>query len=78
MALSQNMRNIADNLLAAFKSYVARSVAPLEATQRDLLARIDKSAAIIESLERRASRHGDHLSRMESRLQAIEHSKGSR
>ena len=50
-----------------------RALDPVLADQRGLVQRADKTTATIESLERRASRHADHLSRLESRLQALEH-----
>jgi hypothetical protein len=45
----------------------------LQMTNRDLLARLEKSAATIESLERRASRQGDHIAKLETRVQSLEH-----
>lgn len=36
--------------------------------QRDLIARIDRQAITLESLERRLSRHAEHLARLESRM----------
>lgn len=46
---------MADRMIAAVKSYVARAI-----------------EARYESLERRASRHAEHLARLETRLQALE------
>ena len=64
---------LGERVLVAIKGYIARALRPLESTQRDLLARLDQSAAMVESLERRASRHAEHLSRLESRLKNVEH-----
>ncbi len=46
--------------------------AKMEARNAELQALIDKAAVTIESLERRASRHADHLGKLESRLQSLE------
>jgi len=64
----------AETRVAALSMLLARE--PQDRTQlgslEDLVARLDKAAALAESLERRASRHAEHLARLESRVKAME------
>ena len=54
------------------RAYVEREVAHLEKRIADLQGLLDKGAVERESLERRASRHADHLAGLESRLKKLE------
>lgn len=77
--MTPQMKLIGDNLIAAIKAHVQKALAPLLETQRDLLGRLDRAAVALETAERRLSRQGDHIAKLESRLQAIEHgTKGTR
>jgi ParB-like chromosome segregation protein Spo0J len=56
------------------REYVERETAPLEKRIADLQGLVDKGAVERESLERRLSRHADHLAGLESRTKKLERS----
>ena len=56
---------MAKQVVAAARGFIERSIAPLQ-------QRADKMSTTVDSLERRLSRHGEHLARLESRLQKLE------
>ena len=62
-------------MIEATRAAIERATAPLLDTQRELLARIDQQAQAIESLERRASRHVEHLHALDSKVKALQNSK---
>jgi prefoldin subunit 5 len=70
---------LSDGLVQSVKAAIERAIAPhqkriaeLETIQRDLLQRLDKHGSTLESLERRASRHADHLGSLETRTKTLE------
>ena len=63
------MKALGDKLVESVKSYVAKAI---DARAAELQARADKTAVALESAERRLSRHAEHLSRLESRIKALE------
>jgi prefoldin subunit 5 len=70
--------NLTDGLVQSVRAAVERALAPyqkriaeLETMQGDLLQRLDKHAVALESLEKRASRQGEHLANIESKLQRL-------
>ena len=56
-------------LSAIVRSFVTRSLAKMEET---IVQRLDKHSAQLETTERRLSRHGEHLRRLEDRMQSLE------
>jgi hypothetical protein len=56
---------MAAQVVASVRGFVKRLVAPIT-------AKADRTAATVESLERRASRHAEHLQRLEDRVRKLE------
>jgi hypothetical protein len=56
-------------MIAAVRSYTQRAIA---ANNSEWQARLDKSAAMVASLERRLSRQGEHLAALETKVQALQ------
>ena len=67
---------MADELVRVVRGFVGRICDPIAEKQRDLIAKCDKLATTVESLERRCSRHADHLAALESKMQAVERKVG--
>jgi uncharacterized coiled-coil protein SlyX len=73
-----HVMQLAEHFTRLFKVHVARRkaiekrIAGLEQRVADLQGLIDKGAVARESLERRASRHAEHLARLEDRVRKVE------
>lgn len=78
-----DIEGLAQKMIDAVRGYVAREgaalgkrVGDIDARIAELEAKVEASATLAaraESLERRASRHAEHLARLESRVQTLEH-----
>ena len=73
-----NLDHVTDELVGSIKAAVERAHGPLikrladlEQMQRDLLGRLDRHGVQMESLEKRASRQGEHLANIETKLQKL-------
>ena len=64
-------------LVETFRGVVTRALDPVHEHIGGLVQRLDEHFRQLESLERRASRHADHLARLEDRVKALE-TKGGR
>jgi predicted nucleic acid-binding Zn-ribbon protein len=67
--LTSVMRRVAQETGKTIREYIA----PRDAKIAALEAKLAEAKMNLESFERRASRHADHLARLESRMKAIEH-----
>jgi hypothetical protein len=68
--LSPKMKAHGERIVAAVKAYVARAI---DKRVGDLEAKLTEAKSSLASFERRASRHAEHLARLESRLKSLEH-----
>ena len=77
ISFSQAMRNAIARGIASSASTVMKKARKAADEQqehiRGLTQRVDAHWQSIESAERRLSRHADHLARLETRLQKLEH-----
>jgi phage shock protein A len=62
----------AGEVVAAAKDFIRRSLAPITENVGGLVQRMDKHHQQIESAERRLSRQGEHLARLEDRVRRLE------
>lgn len=74
-----NVKEIGDLVISAVRSHVAKAIAPQSERIDELVRRVAalesgaaKANAQGESLERRVSRHAEHLGRLETRTRAAE------
>jgi hypothetical protein len=75
-----NIEGMADELFAALEAHIERRVGPLRAEIVELRMAVAEATGRIEaiksgpltSVERRLSRHAEHLAALESRTKAIE------
>jgi septal ring factor EnvC (AmiA/AmiB activator) len=68
-----NAQKLAAGLVEQVRAWVAPALDSVRADNARLQKRLDKSDAMVASLERRLSRNSDHLNRIESRLKNLEH-----
>lgn len=63
---------LAGGVVKAAQDFIKRSLAPIVENVGGLIQRADKQGAKLDSIERRASRHADHLQRLEDRVKRLE------